>query len=278
MFHIPLSVWTAVPRPAIFLVKTRVAAEREEEWNTWHRTVHVPEVIAEGGFPRARRLKALEGEDKHPYWTLYEAESPEAIQTYRNGPAAARLRVGHDVQFGTATELERASFEVLDDLRAPPAAAEAAMAEGGLHLLFRPARATDEAEVVSLVRSVHEGSRDELSESELKVAFAKMLDSPLSAVFVAEIEGKVGAVLATSLSPSLRHGLRAHIVDLVVAEGKRSRGVGRRLVSYADRWARRQGAREMVTDFGLHREAARRFYTREGFGDASLFLRKRLPK
>lgn len=268
-----------MPRPALFLVKTRVDPDRLAEWEAWHRSTHVPEVLTEGEFVRARRLKATEGEEGHPYWTLYEAESAEALETYRKGPNAARLRASHDVRFGSATDLERATFEVLDDLHPVPAQTEAAMTEGGLHLLFRPARPSDEAVVLALIRGSREaGSRDDPSDAEIKAGFTRLLSTPTSAVFVAEIEGKVGAMIALNLTSSLRAGLRAHIADLVVDEALRSRGVGQRLVTYADRWARRQGATELAADFSLHREASRRFYTREGFVDASLFLRKRLPR
>jgi GNAT superfamily N-acetyltransferase len=46
---------------------------------------------------------------------------------------------------------------------------------------------------------------------------------------------------------------------------KRSHGVGRRLVAVAEEWARQHGLKSIVVRSRATREAAHRFYLREGY-------------
>lgn len=58
---------------------------------------------------------------------------------------------------------------------------------------------------------------------------------------------------------------RAEIGGLVVAADARSAGVGAGLVSRAEQWGREHGFREMLVRSQTFREAAHRFYRREGY-------------
>lgn len=69
---------------------------------------------------------------------------------------------------------------------------------------------------------------------------------------------------------------RAHIDNLVVTEGMRRRGLGRRLVEAAIAWAREQGAAEILLTVWAGNEAAERFYDALGFARVSTVLGKTL--
>src|SRR5262249_26784737 len=57
----------------------------------------------------------------------------------------------------------------------------------------------------------------------------------------------------------------AEIGGLVVSDQCRSSGIGKRLVEEAEQWARARGLRLMVVRSRIQREAAHRFYLREGY-------------
>ena len=69
----------------------------------------------------------------------------------------------------------------------------------------------------------------------------------------------VGIVIHLQAAP------RAEISGLVVSSQARSRGVGRVLVARAEQWARSRGVNKMVVRSRIAREAAHRFYEREGY-------------
>ena len=57
----------------------------------------------------------------------------------------------------------------------------------------------------------------------------------------------------------------AEIVNLVVDENVRGRGLGKELLAHFEPIAKSQGCVCIEVDSGKHREAAHRFYMREGF-------------
>ena len=57
----------------------------------------------------------------------------------------------------------------------------------------------------------------------------------------------------------------AEIGGLVVSSELRSRGIGRQLVTVAEQWARDRGLASMLVRSRVSREAAHRFYEREGY-------------
>ncbi len=266
-----------MPKGVVYLVRTQVAPEREAEWDQWHRETHVPEVLSERGFRRARRLRVVEGEEDHRYWTCYDLESAEALQAYRQSPAAMRLSSQHELKFGKAADLRRSTFEVVDDLRAPVAPSEAAVVGGGVHLMLRPATAADENAVLGMLKHLFDGGAPPpgFSEEQARASFRQYLGDPESGLFVAETEGRIVSFAAATSYPTMRFGRRGHVEDLVVDPDFRVKGVGHRLLEYVERWARREGVTHLSTVVGLQREESRKFLNREGFTDASLVLRKR---
>ena len=68
-----------------------------------------------------------------------------------------------------------------------------------------------------------------------------------------------------SLVQHLQDDLRAEIGGLVVKEGNRGGGIGARLVARAEQWASEHGVGTVVVRSQIKREAAHRFYLREGY-------------
>lgn len=72
-------------------------------------------------------------------------------------------------------------------------------------------------------------------------------------------------VYDTPAEPTMQPRRRGHVETLVVASGRRRRGLGRRLLAAAAQWARGQGAEEMVLTTWAGNEAADAFYERMGY-------------
>ena len=74
----------------LYVVRTWVPEEQLEEWNQWHNTVHVPEVVEQPQIKRARKYRVLD--DSTPaewpaqYITVYELDS------VRIGTATTQVR------------------------------------------------------------------------------------------------------------------------------------------------------------------------------------------
>ncbi|MDR3054899.1 MAG: GNAT family N-acetyltransferase [Zoogloeaceae bacterium] len=67
---------------------------------------------------------------------------------------------------------------------------------------------------------------------------------------------------------------RLHVDDIVTVEGKRSQGVGKLLMEWAEQRARALGCATIALDSGVQRDGAHRFYFREKFRIASYYFVK----
>jgi GNAT superfamily N-acetyltransferase len=89
------------------------------------------------------------------------------------------------------------------------------------------------------------------------------LDAEESTVLVAEDGGELVGICSAYLElNSVRFGRRCWVEDLAVHPGRRSEGIGGRLLDAAADWARERGATHLELDTGLAREEAQRFYER----------------
>jgi GNAT superfamily N-acetyltransferase len=86
-----------------------------------------------------------------------------------------------------------------------------------------------------------------------------------AAVLVAVEEGGdlVGICTAYQELFSVRFGQRVWVEDLAVDPGRRSQGIGKRLLDEAKGWARKRGATHLELDSAEARADAHRFYERE---------------
>ncbi len=99
------------------------------------------------------------------------------------------------------------------------------------------------------------------------------LDSwPEHATFVAELKGDVLAWIDVSLEHHLQSELFGLIGGLVVKEGVRGAGIGRRLCERAELWSRQQGAEKIRVTSRSTREAAHRFYLRDGYRQTKISM------
>ena len=61
----------------IMVVQSRpVSADREDEYNAWYASVHIPEILAVPGFTGARRYKVI-GPDGPVYVAVYDIEADD---------------------------------------------------------------------------------------------------------------------------------------------------------------------------------------------------------
>ena len=85
------------------------------------------------------------------------------------------------------------------------------------------------------------------------------------AIFAACLDGEVAGWIDVGAVHHLQAEPYAEIGGLVVSEKHRSRGIGRKLVAEAERWAVERGLTTIRVRSQIAREAAHRFYLREGY-------------
>jgi GNAT superfamily N-acetyltransferase len=84
-------------------------------------------------------------------------------------------------------------------------------------------------------------------------------------VFVATLGGNVAGWIEIAVIDHLASEPRVEICGLIVSDGARGQGIGRDLVARAEQWAVQQGVTLMLVRSRVTREAAHRFYLREGY-------------
>jgi GNAT superfamily N-acetyltransferase len=126
---------------------------------------------------------------------------------------------------------------------------------------IRPVRPEDDASVSELVTQLgYQRTPEQVA------AWVRELDSrPTQACFVAELNGEVVAWIDVSLEHHLQSEVFGLIGGLVVKDGVRGAGIGKRLCERAEEWTRQQGANRIRVTSRSTREAAHRFYLRDGY-------------
>jgi GNAT superfamily N-acetyltransferase len=95
-------------------------------------------------------------------------------------------------------------------------------------------------------------------------SIGRILASESATVLVARFEDElVGFCTAYDDIESIRFGRRVWVEDLAVDPGRRSLGIGKRLLDEAKQWARARGAKRLALESGEARTDAHRFYERE---------------
>jgi GNAT superfamily N-acetyltransferase len=95
--------------------------------------------------------------------------------------------------------------------------------------------------------------------------YERIKDRSDARLFVAEESGNVVGWIHVQATHLLDCDQRAEIWGLVVAEGRRGAGVGRRLVEAAEEWAKSGGLGVMALRSNQLRTGAREFYQRLGY-------------
>ncbi|MFG2057173.1 GNAT family N-acetyltransferase [Micromonospora sp. NPDC048930] len=129
---------------------------------------------------------------------------------------------------------------------------------------LRPVRRDDAARVAVLLTQL--GYPTEEPEASVRLSY--WLDDPESVLIGAEVRGELAGVVALHVCPLLEvTGKWARLVALVVDEGKRSKGIGRRLVAAAESRAKELGCLRMEVTSSRKRDDAHRLYRRQGYED-----------
>jgi GNAT superfamily N-acetyltransferase len=141
-------------------------------------------------------------------------------------------------------------------------------------LTVRPIRPEDALPVAELTAQL--GHRR--TAEEVRAWIDGLKARPGQAAFVAKRNREVVAWIEVSLEHRLQYDSLGLIGGLVVRDGLRSLGIGRRLCEEAEDWARRQGVKKMRVTSRSTRQDAHRFYLRDGYRQTkvSMFFEKML--
>lgn len=140
---------------------------------------------------------------------------------------------------------------------------------------IRKATINDIPEMVSLMEQLGYPT----SVEKLALRFNAIEANPNYHTLVAELDGKVVGMagLCTSLFYEY-DGFYVRIVAFVVDSNCRRKGIGKKLIQEAERWAREQGAITIILNSGNReeRKGAHQFYLSMGYAAKSVGFSKRL--
>ena len=97
------------------------------------------------------------------------------------------------------------------------------------------------------------------------LAWLRAADGGCQVAFVAEMAGEVVGWIEVSLERRLQSDAFGLIGGLVVKEGCRGAGIGRRLCEQAEEWSEGRGVKKIRVTSRSTREDAHRFYLRDGY-------------
>ncbi|HEY0658471.1 MAG TPA: aminoglycoside 6'-N-acetyltransferase [Pyrinomonadaceae bacterium] len=145
--------------------------------------------------------------------------------------------------------------------------------------IVRPLRENDIGEWFRLRKMLWDGSSEEEHKAEMMDIYEH---TETQLVLIAEIgEGVLGGFLEASIRPFVEdcHSDNVGYLEGWFVEDKyRRNGIGRQLVSEAEKWARRKGATEMASDAEIGNERSLKAHQNLGYEETSrlVHLRKDL--
>jgi N-acetylglutamate synthase-like GNAT family acetyltransferase len=128
-------------------------------------------------------------------------------------------------------------------------------------LIIRKAKGEDAARIAELSGTLGYPVTAEAMAERL----GRMLPMETHTVFVAEISGNIVGWTHGAEQELLEMGFRCEILGLVVAEGQRGLGTGRRLVEAIEQWARARGLAQIFVRSNVIRPESHPFYERIGY-------------
>ena len=145
----------------------------------------------------------------------------------------------------------------------------------------RPFALRDREAVLGLAARLTVGAADWLDPQRFLVAARGWVQGAIEdlgshrALFVAEdVGGRCVSFVGVARGLHFTGVEQAYVGELVVAAEFAGMGVGRRLVTEAESWARHQGCRQVALDTGASNVRARGFYARLGYREESVKLVK----
>lgn len=151
-----------------------------------------------------------------------------------------------------------------------------------MNLTIREARDEDLEGIVRLHEEDSLGGHGDVwsreTRSAYEAAFAAIRASLDNTLYVAEDGGRLVGTFQLTFIPNLtgRGCLRARVESVKVAEARRSKGIGARMMVFAEEMARARGAAVMELTSNNRRLDAHRFYERIGFERSHAGFKKRL--
>ena len=138
----------------------------------------------------------------------------------------------------------------------------------------RPATAADATAIARLLTQLGYPTTTD----EARIRLDAIADAaPMDRVIVAELDGRVVAVMTLHLVPELhRPRPNGRVTALVVDEAVRGRGIGRKMMEEAERIFRADGAGILELTSNMRRADAHRFYEKLGYQRTSFRFAKEL--
>jgi GNAT superfamily N-acetyltransferase len=136
-----------------------------------------------------------------------------------------------------------------------------------MDMILREAIEGDLPGLLALYGQLGQDDGSVLSMGDARRIFHRMKEYPSYRLHVAELDGRVVGTFALLVMDNLGHlGTPSAILeDVVVDEGLRGMGIGKRMMDYAHDLCRLQGCYKMTFSSNANREAAHRFYESLGF-------------
>jgi ribosomal protein S18 acetylase RimI-like enzyme len=140
---------------------------------------------------------------------------------------------------------------------------------------IRPCREEDFEHIFELLRQLWPDRP--LAADSLRVVYERALASDWQAYVCATAGEMVVGFASLSVKNNLwQEGFLGHVDELVVDEEYRGRGVGTQLLGHLIALAKQRGCRRIELDSALNRQAAHRFYQRQGFDKRGYVFSKKL--
>tara|TARA_B100000767_G_scaffold274053_1_gene305932 strand:+ start:1341 stop:1664 length:324 start_codon:yes stop_codon:yes gene_type:complete len=100
----------------IYNVTLSIDDSIEQEWLTWMRTKHIPDVMSTGTFKECKLSRLLAGEEEggKAYSVLYVAFSQELLDTYQSKDAP-RLQNEHNLKFQGKFAAFRTELKLIEE-------------------------------------------------------------------------------------------------------------------------------------------------------------------
>lgn len=150
-----------------------------------------------------------------------------------------------------------------------------------MEVCVRTARREDLDSLIELLRQLFSIETDfEVSAARQRAGLLMMLDGcgKHRCLLAAELDGRVvGMVTAQTLVSTAEGGIAGMVEDLVVAEGHRSKGIGRLLIRAVESWARQRGVSRLQLLADRHNSPGLDFYRRQGWSATRLICLRKHP-